>query len=104
MGWQRQAESSELGDGGFAVRKTIAKAFGLDAATRLVLSPCASSGLCDCPVRPAASSGYFRYPTSVAERLIVASSMVPGFQSRAICTSAATFSVCLGMSTQPVRL
>jgi hypothetical protein len=35
MGWQRQAESSELGDGGFLVRETIAKAFGLDAATRL---------------------------------------------------------------------
>jgi len=26
FGWQRQAESSELGDGGWAVRKTIAKA------------------------------------------------------------------------------
>jgi hypothetical protein len=38
IGWQRQAESSELGDGGFPVRKTIAKAFGLDAATRLTLS------------------------------------------------------------------
>jgi hypothetical protein len=38
MGWQRQAESSELGDGGFPVRRTIAKASGLDAATRLTLS------------------------------------------------------------------
>jgi hypothetical protein len=37
VGWQRQAESSELGDGGFPVRRTIAKAFGLDAATRLTL-------------------------------------------------------------------
>jgi hypothetical protein len=27
MGWQRQAESSELGDGEFLVRRTIAKAF-----------------------------------------------------------------------------
>ena len=35
FGWQRQAESSELGDGEFPVRRTIAKAFGLDAATRL---------------------------------------------------------------------
>ena len=35
LGWQRQAESSELGDGGFSVRGTIAKAFGLDDATRL---------------------------------------------------------------------
>jgi len=26
LGWQRQAESSELGDGGGAVRQTIAKA------------------------------------------------------------------------------
>ena len=26
FGWQRQAESSELGDGGWTVRKTIAKA------------------------------------------------------------------------------
>ena len=33
VGWQRQAESSELGDGGFLMRRTIAKAFGLDAAT-----------------------------------------------------------------------
>jgi hypothetical protein len=33
-GWQRQAKSSELGDGGLPVRGTIAKAFGLDAATR----------------------------------------------------------------------
>ncbi len=31
IGWQRQ---SQLGDGGVAVRRTIAKAFGLDAATR----------------------------------------------------------------------
>ncbi len=38
IGWQRQAESSELGDGGFPVRRTIAKAFGLDAATRSFLS------------------------------------------------------------------
>jgi hypothetical protein len=30
-GWHRQAQ---LGDGGFSVRKTIAKAFGLDDATR----------------------------------------------------------------------
>ncbi len=50
-------------------------------------------------ISPAASSNYFRNPASVPERLILASSMVPGFQSRAICTSAATFSVCLGMST-----
>jgi hypothetical protein len=35
VGWQRQAESSELGDGGFPRRRTIAKTFGLDAATRL---------------------------------------------------------------------
>jgi hypothetical protein len=33
-GWQRQAESSELGDGGFLMCRTIARAFGLDAATR----------------------------------------------------------------------
>jgi len=26
-GWHRQAESSELGDGGFPVRRTIAKAY-----------------------------------------------------------------------------
>ena len=44
-GWQRQAESSELGDGGLLVRETIAKAFGLDAASRLTLPLCASSGL-----------------------------------------------------------
>jgi hypothetical protein len=30
-GWHRQAQ---LGDGGFAMRKTIVKAFGLDDATR----------------------------------------------------------------------
>jgi hypothetical protein len=34
FGWQREAESSELGDGEFPARRTIAKAFGLDAATR----------------------------------------------------------------------
>ena len=33
VGWQRQAESAELGDGGFLVRRTIAKACGLAAAT-----------------------------------------------------------------------
>jgi len=33
-GWHRQAESSELGDGGLPVRGTIAKACGLDDATR----------------------------------------------------------------------
>ncbi len=49
LGWQRQAESSELGDGGFPVRRTIAKAFGLDAATRRTLSIYPHSGLCDCP-------------------------------------------------------
>jgi len=38
IGWQRQAQSSKLGDGGFPARKTIAKAFGLDAATRLIPS------------------------------------------------------------------
>jgi hypothetical protein len=36
-GWQRQAP---LGDGGLAVRKTIAKAFGLDAATRQITETC----------------------------------------------------------------
>jgi len=34
-GWHRQAQ---LGDGGFPVRGTVAKAFGLDDATRPVLS------------------------------------------------------------------
>jgi hypothetical protein len=29
-GWQRQAESSKLGDGGFPVRTTIAKSLSLD--------------------------------------------------------------------------
>ena len=33
-GWQRQAESLELGDGGFPVRRTIVKAKGLGDATR----------------------------------------------------------------------
>jgi hypothetical protein len=47
-GWQRQAESSELGDGGFSVRRTIAKAFGLDAATRFASSLHLYPGLCVC--------------------------------------------------------
>jgi len=49
-GWHRQAQ---LGDGGFGVRKTIAKAFGLDDATRRRrgMTPPMSpfSGLCDRP-------------------------------------------------------
>jgi len=45
MGWQRQAESSELGDGGFPESRTIAKASGLDAPTRLISSLCISSTL-----------------------------------------------------------
>jgi len=45
-GWQRQAQ---LGDGDLAVRRTIAKAFGLDDATLLPLSMDLFSGLCGCP-------------------------------------------------------
>jgi len=46
-GWHRQAQ---LGDGDFPGRRTIAKAFGLDDATRLTLSVHPFWGLCDWPV------------------------------------------------------
>jgi hypothetical protein len=38
LGWQRQAEFSEFGDGGFPVRTTIAKPLGRDTATRFASS------------------------------------------------------------------
>ncbi len=47
---------------------------------------------------------HLRNPFSVPGRSIAASSMVPFFHSRAVFTSAATLSDCLGMSTTPVRL
>jgi hypothetical protein len=47
---------AQLGDGFAAVRGTIAKAFGLDAATRytrqLPLLMSLLSGFCDCPAKP----------------------------------------------------
>jgi len=46
FGWHRQ---SQLGDGDLPAHRTIAKAFGLDAATRLMPAMRSYLGPCNCP-------------------------------------------------------